>query len=56
VVAAVAALVVGVALGTWAVMSSRVDWKRLFEPEAAGLTRLRTEQRPVVPPVDKAAE
>lgn len=47
VVAAVAALVVGVALGTWAVMSSRVDWKRLFEPEAAGLTRLRTEQRPV---------
>jgi hypothetical protein len=53
---AVAALAVGVALGTWAVLTSTVDWKRLFEPEAVTLPEPRTEQRPAAPPVDEAAE
>jgi hypothetical protein len=56
VVGAIAALAVGVALGTWAVMTSKVDWKRLFEPEAAAPARSRIEQRSVAPPVDEVGE
>ena len=47
---AVAALAVGLALATWAVATSRIAWKKVFEAEA--VTPSRAEQRPAGSPVD----
>jgi hypothetical protein len=49
-IGALVTLGVGVALGVWAVATSRVGWKRVFEPEV--VMRPRTEQRLVAPPVN----
>jgi len=49
---AVAALAVGLALATWAVATSKVTWKRMFEVEAVTPSESRKEQRPEGSPVD----